>query len=79
MSAHHDLIRRLELQEQALLDLLGRVQGLERALAFETVQREHFERLVIQLVHLPKRMDRIESLQIERRTGRSVGLSEGGT
>lgn len=58
---------RLAHQEAALIALLERVQVLERALAFEVAQREAMEAVLVNLTGLPRRMDRLELAEIERR------------
>lgn len=59
--------QRLDHQEAALIALLDRVQVLERALAFEVAQREAMEAVLVKLTGLPRRMDRLERAEIERR------------
>lgn len=59
--------QRLDHQEAALIALLERVQVLERALAFEVAQREAMEAVLVKLTGLPRRMDRLERAEIERR------------
>jgi hypothetical protein len=64
--------QRLAHQEAALIALLERVQVLERALAFEVAQREAMEAVLVKLTGLPRRMDRLERAEIERRRQRPL-------
>ena len=52
--------QRIEHLEAAFLNLCDRVAILERALAFEVAQRESMEAVIMQLINVPKRVDRLE-------------------
>lgn len=60
MTDQDDLRLRFAHQEAALLALHERVAVLERALDFEVAQRESMEAVIMQLVGLRRRVDRLE-------------------
>ncbi|PTE15951.1 hypothetical protein [Pseudogemmobacter blasticus] len=63
---------RLAQLEAAHLDLLTRVQVLERALRFEVGQREAMEAMVLKLTRLPGRIDRLEMIAARGRIKEAV-------
>lgn len=68
----HPLTKRLAHLEAAHLDLLDRVQVLERALEFEVAQREAMEAALVMLTGLPCRVDRLERAAIAGRRSKAA-------